>query len=344
MRRGTGARLGVLGALAVMLGTLSPTAVAQEELEWVALGDSYTAGIFAGPALAPEDGCERTHDAYPRVAARQLAADPAARPVELTADVSCGGAAIAHIAEESQQPIGRNAPPDGWPAVPPQLEAVDRGTDVVSIGIGGNSMPFGSMLLNCLLIGGDQPDAAAPCADAYRNAPPQGDPETIDAKYARVAAEYRSMLASVSAAAPGAEIVTVGYPTLIPEDVSTCSRSDITEFSAGPLGSITHGDLAWLRGVSERLNAIVAEATADAGGRFVDVATPSEGHDACRDAGTKWIEGVCGPPETDDRIDLDQVCLAAPEGQRRATLIHPNAAGHAATGAQVAAAIREIVT
>lgn len=346
MQQRTTIRLGVLGAAAALMLSVLPAAASTraDALSWVALGDSYTAGIFAGPPVGPDDGCERTRDAYPSVAARQLADDPSARPVELVADVSCGAATIADIADEEQVPIGRGAPEGGWPAVPRQVAAVGPDTDVVTIGIGGNSMPFGTILLNCVSGGNGEPDTATPCRDAYTGRPPANDPETIEEKYTRVAHEYREMLAAVSAAAPHARIVTVGYPSLIPRDTGACDRGDLTEFAAGPLGSITRADLTWLHGVSETLNGIIARATADIGGRFVDVAASSQGHDVCTPRAVKWVEGVCGPPESDRPIDLDLLCSSLPAGQRRLTLVHPNSAGHANTAAQVEAAIRDVTS
>ncbi|MFF0445425.1 SGNH/GDSL hydrolase family protein [Streptomyces sp. NPDC004609] len=335
----------VLGAVAaVTLGLVSPTATAQGELEWVALGDSYTAGIFAGPEQGEADGCERTRDAYPQVVSRRLEAEPPAHPVSLVADVSCGGATIANIAEEPQTPIGRNQPPDGWPQVKPQVEAAGLDTDVVSVGVGGNSVPFGTVLLNCVTLGSGRPGTATPCRDAYENDPPATDPETIDEKYTRLAREYHDMLGAVSRQAPGAELVTVGYPSIVPADVSSCSRTDRTHFSAGLFGSITHGDLDWLRGVTEELNAIIERSTAAYGARYVDVYTSSKGHDVCQPRGEKWVEGVCGPPESDHPIDLDALCAGLPEGQRRLTLVHPNSEGHANTAALVEEAIRTIAS
>ncbi|MEU1863564.1 hypothetical protein [Streptomyces gardneri] len=98
---------------------------APEPVEWAALGDSYTAGVFVGaprPELgsADRDGCDRTTGAYPNLVETKLAAEPpAGRTVRLT-DFSCGAATIAEIATARQTPISPVQPPaDGWPSVAP---------------------------------------------------------------------------------------------------------------------------------------------------------------------------------------------------------------------------------
>lgn len=93
-------------------------------MQWAALGDSYTAGLYVGdpsPALGStdRDGCDRTTGAYPDLVAGKLAATPpAGRSVKLT-DVSCGGATIGEIAAARQTPSARYRPPRtagrAWP-------------------------------------------------------------------------------------------------------------------------------------------------------------------------------------------------------------------------------------
>jgi hypothetical protein len=65
-------RLTVLGsAVAIAAGALisvQPANAAPASYQWVALGDSYTAGVIpaAGDTFeVPRDGCERTDRSYP---------------------------------------------------------------------------------------------------------------------------------------------------------------------------------------------------------------------------------------------------------------------------------------
>ncbi|MET8979323.1 SGNH/GDSL hydrolase family protein [Streptomyces sp. NPDC004539] len=349
--------LGALATLTLAAALPGTASAAPEPVRWAALGDSYTAGVFVGdpvPALgsAERDGCDRTTGAYPNLVAAGLAAHPpAGRTVRLT-DVSCGGATIGDIATTRQVPISPvEAPEDGWPAVAPQVEraALNAETGVVTIGAGGNSVPFATMLTSCLVAGFGQPDDATPCRDAYESGGSVFDPESIHDKYDRIVREYAAVLRDVHQKAPNAKVITVGYPTIVPSDPTACDRRDTTELAAQiknlGLLSATHGDIAWLHEVTTHLNSIIRAVTELSGGTYVDTATSSVGHDLCQPRGTKWVEGVCGDAGSywPDEITLGVFTLTCSDG-KRATLVHPNAAGHANTAAMVEKAVRGALT
>lgn len=347
------AGLGAVCVAAAVLGAPSASAAEIDTVEWAALGDSYTAGVFVGapqPALGDSgrDGCDRTTNSYPDLVSRNLTASPPdGRTVNLT-DVSCGGATIADITTNRQTPISPVQPPaDGWDTVAPQVEraGLNADTDLVTIGAGGNSLPVAAMLISCLVGGFDQPDDATPCRDAYQSGDSIFDPEPIDDKYDRIVREYAAMLAEVHRKAPNATVITIGYPTVVPADPSGCDRQDTTMLAARiknlGLLSVTHGDIAWLSEVLTRLNTTIQAVTELSGDTYVDAAGPSNGKDLCRPAGDKHVEGVCGqaadywPAE----LPLGVFTLECPTGTR-ATLLHPSAAGHASTATQLETAIR----
>ncbi|MFD5507159.1 SGNH/GDSL hydrolase family protein [Streptomyces sp. NPDC127051] len=351
--------LGALTALALAAAVPGGAAsAAPEPVQWVALGDSYTAGVFVGeprPALgsADRDGCDRTTGAYPNLVERRLTAEPpAGRPVRLT-DFSCGGAVIGEIATAGQTPISPVQPHEGgWPSVAPQVDRaqLSASTDVVTIGVGGNSLPFGKIVTNCLILGTGQDDYATPCRDAYERGDFFLDPESIRDKFQRVFREYVAMLEAVHDKAPNAKVIAVGYPTIVPADATTCDRQNTTELAADAEGtriSATHGDIAWLGEVNTELNAIIEDATdlVDYGYTYVDAATSSVGHDACQPRATKWVEGICGEagPYWPTDLTLGLFTLKCSNGNR-ATLVHPNAAGHANTATLVEAAVRKALT
>ncbi|GGR20690.1 lipase [Streptomyces cinereoruber] len=325
-------------ALAASALVPSGSAGAADQYQWAALGDSYTAGGFVGeplPALGDEsrDGCDRTSDAYPGVVARELEEFPPGKYVRLT-NVSCGNATIADIAETRQTPVSPVQPPaEGWSAVDTQIKRakLSEETDVVTIGVGGNSLPFGGMLLKCLQLG------AIPgktCQEYYTN-PPEGE-EGIQDKLARVQDEYVEMLAKVHEAAPNAKVITVGYPAVLPAEGSTCNRPALTE-----LGSIKHADVDWLReNALIPLNKTIQQVTQFFGDRYVDVYSSSVGHDACQPAEEKWVEGICGDAADYWPASLPGTILNCGLINKRATLVHPNAQGHANTAAHVERAIR----
>ncbi|MEU1489803.1 SGNH/GDSL hydrolase family protein [Streptomyces sp. NPDC005776] len=300
-------RLALLGsAVALTAGATLPSqlagaqpASAAEEKQWVALGDSYTAGVIqaAGNTFeVPRDGCERTELSYPQVIARDLDA-----LFELV-NVSCGAATIEDITDTAQSPIGRHLPPYSqdpdypFPNVAPQSEAVGPDTDVITVGAGGNTLGFAELLIECLQMGGEGGEKGTPCKDALAGG--------IPARLTRVRQDYDRMLTVLHERAPKAKILAVGYPTVIPSDVSKCSYGDLTEFH-----TITQGDLAWLRkDVLEPLNkAINASTGTQNAASFVDLYTSSKNHSVCDD--NKWVEGIVTLPD-------------------QFSVVHPNALGH----------------
>lgn len=299
-------RLAVFGsAAALAAGALVSAQVVMAEpaaaadRQWVALGDSYTAGVIpaAGDVFeVPRDGCERTDQSYPQVIDRDLGS-----LFELK-NVSCGAATIEDVTFRAQEPIGRHLPPFSedpdypFPPVPPQSATVGPGTDVITVGVGGNTLGFAGILTKCLEVGQGSGGTGTPCKDELA----AGIPARLD----KVSQEYDQMLSVLHERAPHAKILTVGYPTVVPADTSKCRYNDLTQF-----GPVTRGDLDWLRqDVLEPLNRTIEKSTGtqqDAG--FVDLYTSSQNHSVC-DAG-KWVEGVITTP--------DQV-----------SFVHPNARGH----------------
>ncbi|MFE7266254.1 SGNH/GDSL hydrolase family protein [Streptomyces sp. NPDC057592] len=295
---GSAVALAACAQVPVQLAGAAPAAAAAS-YEWVALGDSYTAGVIpaAGDVFEiPRDGCERTDRSYPQVIDRDLGG-----LIDLT-NVSCGAATIEDVTFRAQEPIGRHLPPFSedpdypFPPVPPQSEAVGPGTDVITVGVGGNTLGFADILSQCLQLGSDSGDEGTPCKDDLA--------ASIPGRLAKVSSDYDQMLAVLHARAPKAKILAVGYPTVVPEDTSKCRYNNFEQF-----GSVTQGDLDWLRqDVMEPLNkAIEKSAGAHDAATFVDLYKSSRHHSVC-DAG-KWVEGVL-------------------TNSHEVSLVHPNARGH----------------
>jgi lysophospholipase L1-like esterase len=301
----------VLAAVSLAVPT-APARAAQKPLRWVALGDSYTAG--AVPAAGeeyeqPRDGCGRTDHSYPQVIKAALGSRVALK------NVSCGGATIASIDHTAQTPSGHHFPPlskdPDYPfsKVPLQVKAVSPATDVITVGIGGNSLGFGEIVKKCVELGLKALGQGAPCKAHY------GD--QLKGRLDKVGAEYADMLTALRRAAPRARIITVGYPHLVPEDTSKCIPGSLFGF-----GTVTRDDLAWLRVTAlEPLNAMIRARTAQQHGQYVDVYTSSKGHSVCdKLGGNNWVEGIL---DTSGRF----------------ALVHPNTKGHANVAALVQKAI-----
>jgi lysophospholipase L1-like esterase len=111
-------------AIATLAVFASPVAAhAQSKIRYVALGDSYSAGVGAG---SYSDGsCDQSANAYPVLWAK------ARRPASFR-NRTCSGATTSTVLSS-------------------QLAALSRATTLVSITIGGNDVGFSSVLTTCVI-------------------------------------------------------------------------------------------------------------------------------------------------------------------------------------------------
>jgi lysophospholipase L1-like esterase len=236
----------------------SPTGK-QPALSYVALGDSFTAapGI---PETDGSDGCLRSSHNYPSLVADRLEED---YDVEL-ADRSCSGADTSSLA--GRQVFGSSP-------LPPQLDALDRGTDLVTLSIGGNDFGvFLRLVGGCVSVAAQDPDGS-PCRDAARQ---QGD--LLDWTQTRIEGRLVAAIEAVRRRAPDAQVLVVGYPQLAP------ARDGCPDLL--PLAS---GDLPFARHVNKSLTDNLARAAERTGTTYVDVWRASAGHDICSDE--PWVNG-----------------------------------------------------
>ena len=259
---------------------------------YVALGDSYVAGPLIPSQSTNPLGCLRsTNRNYPALVAPKV---KAARFV----DISCSGATTEDMTAAQDVTPG--------PANPPQVSAVDARTKIVTLGIGGNDIGFTGIVETCATKLPTQPGCKADYVHDGR--------DELSERIAATAPKVDAVLAQIKRRGPQAKVFVVGYPTVLPETGNGCY----------PVVPVLPGDVPYLRAKVKELNAMVAARAAAAGATYVDIATPSIGHDFCQGTSNKWVEGIV-PTST-----------AAP--------VHPNAKGMAGWAPTVAAAINAKVT
>jgi lysophospholipase L1-like esterase len=242
-------------------------------IDYVALGDSYTSG--PGIPRQVDTGCARSDHNYPSLVA-------AGRGVTTFTDVSCAGATTA----EMWQAQGANKP---------QLDALDRDTDLVTVQIGGNDVGFGPIISTCARLAAQDP-TGNPCERSYQ----ASGYDQLALAIVKAAPKVDRVLRAVRARAPHARVVVVGYPDLLPDDGSGCF----------PQVPFAQQDFPYLRDTEKRLNLmlrLVAGANRD---EYVDTYGPTVGHDMCKAPADRWIE------------PLQPAAPAAPA--------HPNAKGEEA--------------
>lgn len=247
------ASFAAVGALALCL-TGAP-AQAATPLDYAALGDSYSAGSGVLPVDLSSPLCLRSTANYPHVIASRTGA-------RLT-DVTCGAAQTKDFTQAQ------------YPGVAPQVNALDAGTDLVTLTIGGNDNgTFINAVTACAAAGVLSGGRGSPCKDANGTSfDDQIDASTYPA--------LKAALGSVRAKAPGARVAVLGYPWITP------AAADPSCFAKLPIAA---GDVPYLRGIQAHLNAVVRRAAEENGAAYVDFAQASDGHDACKPAGTRWIE------------------------------------------------------
>lgn len=227
---------------------------------YVALGDSFTSGPLIPTQV--DLNCVRSNRNYPALTAAAIGSSS-------FVDVSCGGAKTTDILAPGTGELGL--------AVPAQITAVTAATALVSIGIGGNDIGFSGIIQTCTEDSFDNP-FGSPCRDRYT----AGGTDQLRARINATAPKVANVLSAVHAAAPGARVIVVGYPAILPDSGYGC----------WPTVPIAFGDVPYLRGITKALNSMLAAAAAAGGAGYVDTYTPSIGHDACRGSSTRWVEGL----------------------------------------------------
>ncbi|MFB9904867.1 SGNH/GDSL hydrolase family protein [Allokutzneria oryzae] len=271
----------------VALSTTATAAAAPAIQRYVALGDSFTAGPFIPGQRTDPIGCLRSDRNYPSLLAKQIT--PAA-----FVDVSCSGAVIDNMTGPQNVLLGSN---------PPQFNALTPETDLVTVSVSGNDVGFVPVLATCALASVLNP-FGTPCKDQHT----VGGTDKLVQRINETAPKFRAMLDTIKQKSPKAKVLVIGYLRLLPP-ANGC----------WPLVPIARGDVAYLDGLEQVLNTMLADQAAAAGVGYVDAYTPSTGRDVCQLPGTKWVEG------------LVPTAPAAP--------VHPNAAGMTAVASLVGAAL-----
>lgn len=234
---------------------------------YVALGDSYAAGVGITPAR--DRACARSVRNYPSQVFRALL--PTDQAVRLR-DQSCSGAPISSLTLDSAR---------GTTEVPAQLDAVRPTTDLVTIGMGGNEKGvFTTLIEACPQLRALDP-TGAPCRDAQRT--DDGEDRLVTAVRG-VEAAMTQALAQIHDRAPRATVLVVGYPAIAPA-TGTCPKRL-------PLAD---GDVAYFHELTGLLNDSLEAAARASGDTFIDAAAATAGHDICSD--DPWVNGQDAGPD-----------------------------------------------
>ena len=228
-------------------GALQPGA------KYVALGSSFGSGPGVGErADGSSPWCAQSASNYAHLLA-------AKRRLQLV-DVTCGGATTANILTTPQR------------SSPPQIEAVDAQTRLVTITAGGNDVFYLGNLSgeSCVLAPDKVPEASRtgvcrviPNAEVQRG-------------FEEVPRRLRAVVEAVKEKAPRATIVLVSYIDILPQQGSCSERAPLTD-----------DELRDNRQVAAKLTEITAQVAEQEHVKLLDVSKLATGHDVC--AADPWI-------------------------------------------------------
>jgi lysophospholipase L1-like esterase len=203
---------------------------------YVALGDSYSSGVGAGSYIGASGDCKRSTKAYPYL----WAAAHSPSTFDFTA---CSGARTGDV-------------------LAGQLAPLSTATGLVSISIGGNDAGFSDVMTTCVL----QSDSA--CLSRIDTAKAYVD--------STLPGQLDSVYSAISAKAPNAHVVVLGYPRFY-QLGTTCLGLSETKRKA-------------INDAANYLDTAINKAAAGHGFAFGDVRTTFTGHEIC--SGSSWLHSV----------------------------------------------------
>ncbi len=225
---------------------------------YYALGDSYSSGDGA-PPYSGVTGCYRSTKSYP-----YLLGSGAPTPVLL----ACSGAVTANIDQKVQ-----NSSLPGTQLS--QLQSSPRGNTLITITIGGNDIGFSSELTKCIT-------GLTSC---------KSDKSTISQKITALQTRLVQIYQELRTAAPGADILIVGYPLLVADPSIADCHNPIVYTGLGA------GEMRMIRTLATQLATTIAAAASQAGvsSATQQVIQAFAGHEACTaDKSEEWINEIAG--------------------------------------------------
>ncbi|RGD56318.1 SGNH/GDSL hydrolase family protein [Kitasatospora xanthocidica] len=210
-------------------------------VNYVALGDSYSSGVGAGSYLSDSGSCKRSTNAYAYLWKNAHA--PSSFKF-----VACSGAKTGDILNS-------------------QISALDAGTTLVSISVGGNDAGFADTMQTCVL--GSESD----CVNAVNTAK----------NYATTAlpGQLDKVYSAIKSKSPNAHVVVMGYP-------------HIYKIGGSCIFGIGDTARAAINSAADTLDGVLAKRAANAGFAFGDVRNVFTEHEICGSL-TTWLNSATLP-------------------------------------------------
>ncbi|MGH3720512.1 MAG: SGNH/GDSL hydrolase family protein [Pseudonocardiaceae bacterium] len=213
-------------------------------VDYAALGDSYASGVGTGVYDPASGACARSPQSYPSLWAAEH------NPTSFVF-AACSGAKTADV-------------------LATQISALQPGTDLATITIGGNDAGFAPVLQTCTVATSDRTCAAAvDAAEAFARS-------VLPGRLARTYAAIRN-------ASPHARVIVLGYPRLF-DLAPVCDDPFVPNLTRRT--KINRG--------ADVLNSVIQQAVSrQSGFSFADVRGRFTGHGVC--SADPWINGPTVP-------------------------------------------------
>lgn len=225
---------------------------------YYALGDSYSSGDGA-PPYSGVSGCYRSTNVY-----SYLLGNGAPTPTL----IACSGAVTANIDQTVQN--------SGLPNTQlGQLLSSPRGNTLITLTIGGNDIGFSSELTKCIT-------SLTSC---------KSDQSAIATKITNLQARLVQVYGEIRAAAPGADIIIVGYPLLVANPSIADCHNPIVYVGLGA------GEMTMIRTLAAQLDSVISTAATQSGvsNAAQQVINAFAGHEACtKTESQEWINEIAG--------------------------------------------------
>lgn len=350
MRRASWGSLLALASV-VIVGVAQPSLAAApgelDGLEYVSLGDSYSAGFGltpysnASPFAGDPNGCYQALENYPHNVASALNLDQT--------DQTCSGAISANLGypDGTTFPIPVSADPlpalpagdqlqatlSGMTAPELQVAGLSESTDVVTLAIGGNDLGFANIAMACIredLDAGSVPlylyyevDAdVTNCADYFGNDSTYLGADLFTRLSGDVEPRIQGTFDAVKQLAPNAQVFVVGYPQIAPATATDACFTSMDNNNAVPFSGT---DLEFINTVESALDDTLQSQAKAHGFHFVDTWAASAGNTLCSE--DPWIWGLTAYVNFESSCDEGYL----PEGDGYVCVklgaLHPNEEG-----------------
>ncbi|MEV4677377.1 MULTISPECIES: PKD domain-containing protein [Actinomadura] len=246
---------------------VAPAAPAAAPGRWVAMGDSYQAGVGAGDYLSASGDCSRSPWAYAPLLAKDgvLGGN--------LSFVACSGATIADV---------RN----GKSGEASQLATLGDDVSHVTLGVSGNDMGFADTVQACIKV------SAIRTCEASQDPGLQAAFAKLDEGTAQNANLLQAVFKQVRERSPQAKIFVPTYPKFFPDEGGSDGTSTVP-LPVKRCQMIRLTDQLWMNQWVQRLDNYLVTSATVAGAVPVDLYHSTDGHEICPPKGQeRFLNGI----------------------------------------------------